>query len=137
MPDTADPMWMDRISLAPRSATRAYVSANAPGLGCDVDTAGVPLFEAGIELVGVQVDALGELLAVDGDRERHDLDAVPLGQRRRELGVRVGDDPDHSSASLAGSPAPLATAARMGDVTHERLRGPSWQAPDEVVRPER
>ena len=40
VPDTDEPMWTDRISVAPPSASRWYTSAKRPGLGWDVDTSG-------------------------------------------------------------------------------------------------
>ena len=40
VPETAEPMWIDRISVAPFAAARSYAAANRPGLGCDVATDG-------------------------------------------------------------------------------------------------
>ena len=67
-----------------------------------------------IEGIGVEVDAFHVLGAVDGDGERHHLDAVPLRQRRRQLRVRVGADADHAAARNRETMTELLTAAASG-----------------------
>src|SRR5262249_20903188 len=48
-----------------------------------------------VELGRGDVDALEERLVVENDGDRHHADVVPPAQVRRQLGARVGDEPDH------------------------------------------
>ena len=97
VPDTDEPMWTDRISGGAPLGD-GLVGRGEPagaGLGRRHGRAAVP--EAGVEGVGVEVDPFEVVHAVDRDRQGHDLHAVPLGQLGRQLGVGVGDQPDHAT----------------------------------------
>jgi hypothetical protein len=63
----------------------------------------VPIGEAGIEGVGIEVDTFRVLLSIDDDRQGHDLDAVSLRELRRQLRVAVGDEADAHRTATRGA----------------------------------
>src|SRR5262249_50219869 len=76
--------------------------------------------EALVELGGRDVDAFAVWLTAEHDRQRHDADLVALPEVGRQLGVRVGDEPDHcssGSASRASSPAATVGKAAVAAVS--------------------
>jgi len=80
VPDTVEPMWMERMASTPvaaRARVRVRELAGTRERGRHLRRARL---EAGVELVGRDVDAFAKRLAVDDDAEGDDLDAVAVAQ---------------------------------------------------------
>ena len=92
--DSSDDRLMQTTASAPASAASRNAASNAPGDGAAVSGSWLGLGQPPVELADAEVDAVGELLVAEADRERHDGDVELVGLVLGQVAGAVGDDAD-------------------------------------------